>query len=170
MSLNKSGTFKLVAALGLLALAAVFFIKLSPTREALDDKSYFFDLNERKLFVAPRSSIPPVAGIKHADQAGVRAIVISTNGKAADKKHLRIAYLEKYSPELKRVFEAVQQARAEGKSAEGLIDRSQVPAGTLVRRPDDMQWYSLNSAEGAKIVTEWNIPGPDGVTPTVCSP
>ena len=102
--------------------------------------------------------------------AGVRAIVISTTGNAADKEHREIAYLEKYSPEIKELFEEVRQARMAGRSEEGRIDRRQVPANTLVRRLHETEWHALNTTEGKAIASEWNAPGPDGRTPVVCSP
>jgi hypothetical protein len=161
---------KVVLALALLATAVVCFIKLSPAGESRDENAYFYDLDEQKLFVAPRSSIPPIKGIKGGAMAGVRAIVISNTGDPADKKHRQIAYLEKYSPEIKQLFEAVRQARAEGRSAEGSIDRSQIPPNTWVRRLKDTDWHALNTPEGEQIVNEWNTPGPDGRVPVVCSP
>jgi hypothetical protein len=127
-------------------------------------------LEEKQLFVAPSGSIPPINGIKGAAMAGVRAIVIATNGNCSDRKHLQIAYLEKYSPEIKQLFEEVRQARAEGRSEEGRIDRKQVHANTYVRRLDDKDWQSLETAEGKHIASEWNMAGPDGRMPVVCSP
>src|SRR6266853_2865656 len=103
-----SVTGKLVIAIVLLALAVFFFVKFSPSHESQDDQAYFYDLKEQKLFVAPRSSIPPIPGIKTKDLIGVRAVVISTNGNPKDKTSRKIAYLERYAPELKRVLEAVQ--------------------------------------------------------------
>jgi hypothetical protein len=168
--MRHSATVKVIPALLLLATAVVLFFKLSPPSESRDENAYFYDLEEKKLFVAPRSSIPPIRGVKGGALAGVRAIVISPTGNPADKKHRQIAYLEKYSLEIKRVFEEVQQARAAGHSAEGRVQRSQVPSNTWVRRLQDAEWQPLDSAEGEKITSEWNAPGPDGRTPVVCSP
>jgi hypothetical protein len=161
---------KLLLAVLLLGVAAFFYIKFSSAQGDVGDRAYFFDLNEKELFVAPRGSIPPISGIKRAKDAGVRAVVISTSGDPRDKKHHKIAYLEKYSPELKQMFEAVQRARTAGQSSEGIVQRSEVPAGTLVRRPNETEWHTLTSSEGKRIVTEWNVPGPDGLVPVVCSP
>jgi len=168
--MNKSAAIKVVFSLVLLSAAVVFYVKLSPARESRDGDAYFYDLQEQQLFVAPRGAIPPINGIKGGAMAGVRAIVISTNGNPADKKHIQIAYLEKYSPEIKQLFEEVRQARAAGRSEEGRIDRRQVHANTWVRRLHDTDWQSLDTAEGKIIASEWNRPGPDGRTPVVCSP
>lgn len=167
---NALTSIKLGGALALLAGSVVFFIKLSPAGESGDSRSYFYDLEEQKLFVAPSSSIPPINGIKGGAAAGVRAIVISPTGEPGDQKHRQIAYLEKYSPEIKQLFEEVRQARAAGRSEEGRIDRSQVPPNTWVRRVHETEWHALSTAEGKKIASEWNVPGPDGRAPTVCSP
>jgi hypothetical protein len=168
--INKSAKVQVVLALVLLAASVFFFIKFSPPRENQHGDAYFYDLEEHQLFVAPSGSIPPINGIKGAAMAGVRAIVIATNGNCSDKKHLEIAYLEKYSPEIKQLFEEVRQARAEGRSEEGRIDRKQVHANTFVRRLQDTEWKSLESADGKQIASEWNAPGPDGKSPIVCSP
>ena len=161
---------QLLGVVVLLTAAVVFYLKLSPASGSGDDSAYFYDLAEQKLFVAPRSSIPPIAGTKGGKEAGVRAIVISTTGDPGDKKHREIAYLEKYSPEMKSLFEETREARKAGRPAAGRIDRSVVPANTWVRRLKDTEWHSLASPEGEKIAGEWNEAGPDGRVPVVCSP
>ena len=168
--MNTASFIKLGVAAGLLAGAVVCCVKLSPAGEGGGEKAYFYDVEEQKLFVAPSSAIPPIDGIKGAKQAGVRAIVVSPTGDPGDKKHRQIAYLQKYSPEIKQLFEEVRQARAAGRSEEGRIDRSQVPPNTWVRRPRETEWQALNSAEGKTIAGEWNRPGPDGRAPVVCAP
>ena len=168
--MKKNSLFKIGLALVLLSVAAVLFIKFSAAGDSQHEGIYFYDLEEHQIFVAPKGSIPPIKGIKGADQAGVRAIVICTNGNPADIKHRQIAYLEKYSPEIKQLFEEVRQARAAGHAATRSIDRSQLPPNTLVRRLQDTDWHALNTPEGNNIVNEWNTPGPDGRLPVVCSP
>jgi hypothetical protein len=168
--MKKSTTVQIVLSSVLLVTSVVFFIKFSPARESEHGDAYFYDLEEQQLFVAPRGSIPPITGIKGAAMAGVRAIVIATNGNPTDKKHFQIAYLEKYSPDIKQLFEEVRLARAAGRSGEGRIDRREVHANTWVRRLHETEWQSLDSVEGKNIASEWNIPGPDGLLPVVCSP
>ncbi len=167
---KKSARGQIVLALVLLAASVFFFIKFSPAREREHGDAYFYDLQEQQLFIAPKGSIPPINGIKGAAMSGVRAIVIATNGDPADKRHLQIAYLEKYSPDIKQLFEEVRQARVAGRSEEGRIDRRQVHANTFVRRLKDSEWQSLETPEGKNIASEWNQPGPDGRAPVVCSP
>lgn len=151
----------LLAAVGLVAISI-----LHRTNDP-DGKVYFYDLSQQKLFAAPRSSVPPIRGIDNDEQDGVRAIVISENGNPADRKHRRIAYLEKYTPQLKAQFEAIQKNGVDGTTS---LRREDVPASTLVRRLTDRDWYPMNSAEGEKIVSEWNVPGPNGTYPVVCVP
>jgi len=162
--------YKLLAALVLLAVAVFLFLKQKGAGENSHENGYFYDLNEKQLFAAPRGSIPPIAGIKGADGAGVRAVVICTNGHPDDQDHLVIAYLEKYTPETKQLFEEVRAARAAGRDEQGRINRRQIPSNTLVRRLEDSDWHALNTPEGEEIVNAWNKPGPDGQTPVVCQP
>jgi hypothetical protein len=168
--LKKSESIKIIASLALIAAAVLLYLKLRPARESQNGSAYFYDLQEKKLFVAPQGSIPPINGINGVAGAGVRAIVVSPTGDASDKKNRQIAYLEEYTPELKELFEEVHKARLEGRSEEGRINRKDVAPNTLVRRVQDNDWQPINSPQGKIIANEWNTPGPDGRMPVVCSP
>jgi len=162
---------KALAALALIACAGflVFRAFRSP-RDESEGKIYFYDESLKKLFAAPRDSIPPIPGLDNAEPDGVRAIVIAPGGDPKNSKDRRIAYLEKYTPELKRQFEAVRQMGAAAEAAPGTLQREMIPANTLVRRENEAQWHPVNSPEGDRIVTEWNVPGPNGTYPAVCVP
>ena len=168
--MKKSDLIKIIASVVLIAAAVVLYLKLRPARESQNGDAFFYDLQEKKLFIAPQGSIPPIDGIDGAAGAGVRAVVVSPTGDASDKKNRQIAYLEEYTPELKTLFEEVHKARLEGRSEEGRIDRKDVAANTLVRRVQDTEWQPIGSPQGKIIVNEWNTPGPDGRMPVVCSP
>ncbi|HEY3852767.1 MAG TPA: hypothetical protein VGO67_00070 [Verrucomicrobiae bacterium] len=171
--MKKSELIKIIGSLALIAAAVVLYLKLRPTRESQNGSAYFYDLQEKKLFVAPQGSIPPINGINGINGAageGVRAIIVSPSGDASDKKNFQIAYLEEYTPEVKELFEEVHKARLEGRSEEGRINRKEVAANTLVRRIGDSDWQPINSPQGKIIANEWNNPGPDGKMPVVCSP
>ena len=82
----------------LFGLAILFFVLFSsPEREALE---YFYDESEQKLFTTSTGSIPPIKGINDDQFDGVRAIVIAPKGRCGDESVRRIAYLEKWSPQL----------------------------------------------------------------------
>jgi hypothetical protein len=164
-AMNKSNLGKLSLALALLAGAAVCFVKLSPRGDAENDKGFFYDLAEQRLFVAPRTLIPPIPGLTGGALKGVRAVVISTNANPGDKASRKIAYLEKYSPELKEVLEAVRAGKTSA-----VPSHQERQAQIFVRRLNEAEWYAVKSPEGEKILTEWNVPGPDGKLPSVCSP
>lgn len=156
---------KLALALALLALAAVFLWRYAKANRSAADTAFFYDLSQQKLFVGPRTAIPPIRGIDGPEEDGVRAVVISTNGTPEDKASRTIAYLEMYSPELKRQMEEAQRT---GTSPE--MGRALAQAHRFVRRLADKEWFPLNSPEGERIVTEWARPGPNGMTPVVCGP
>ena len=95
------------------ALAILFFVLFGPSeRVALE---YFYDESEQKLFTAPAGSIPPIKGINDDQLDGVRAIVIAPKGKRGDESAHRIAYLEKWSPQLKQHLEAAAGPRPPAK-------------------------------------------------------
>jgi hypothetical protein len=100
----------------------------------------------------------------------MRAIVISTSDNPKDKASQKIAYLEKYSTELKQQLEAMQSGQESAGPAGSRISRSAAQSFTLVRRLNDETWHAANSPEAEKIMTEWQVGGPDGKTPVVCAP
>jgi hypothetical protein len=126
-------------------------------------QAYFYDLSKAQLFAADASLIPPIRGIDSDEEDGVKAMVVAA--RPDDKKSRRIAYLERYSPELKRDME---EARA--KSTAPMIGRSGAQTLRFVKREKDKEWHPLVSAEGQRIVNEWTIPGPDGLSPVPCTP
>ncbi len=135
-----------------------------------EGRIYFYDLSERKLFAGPREAVPPIKGLNNDEMDGVRAIVISPTGNPRERKNVQIAYLEKYTPELKSQLEALRKAEAAGQSTVGLLPHGAVPKNTLVRRLTDADWVPMTSPAGEAIVSEWNRPGPDGKYPVICVP
>ena len=161
----KQNLIKVVGSVLAIAIAAFFLVRHFTTGSGLSDEAFFYDLSEKKLFTAPRSAIPPIQGINGEEEDGVGAVVISTSGDPRDKKSRKIAYLEKYSPELKRDLE---QAQRTGQAAQ--IGRAVAQRLRFVRSESDPSWHSLDSDEGNRIISEWAAPGPDGDTPVVCTP
>jgi hypothetical protein len=168
--MNQKSLLQTIAAMTLLIVAGWLVFRAWHGTGEQGERVYFYDVSEQKLFPAPRAAVPPIRGINNADEDGVRAIVVSPTGDPRDRKQRRIAYLEKYSPQLKQMFEAVRRAEAAGESTAGVLGRGAVPANTLVRRVNEQAWHLMTSAEGEKIVNEWNVPSPDGKYPAVCVP
>ena len=164
-AMPKKNKLLLVAALLMLAAAGGIFARFGRGEHGPSGLAYFYDLNEQKLFTAPRSSIPPIRGLKGGEAGGVRAVVVSTSGDPGDQQNRKIAYLEKYSNELKSQIESVRA----GKSAESL-PREYRRQLIFVKRPADSDWQPAGSKEGEQIMNEWQTPGPDGRKPVVCMP
>jgi hypothetical protein len=162
--MNKSNAFKLGLALVFLGGAAYMAYRHLQQDDGIAENTYFYDLSEKKLFAAPRESLPPIRGLNDAEEDAVRAVVISTTGIPEDKSAQKIAYLEKYAPELKQRIEQARNGTAEP------MPREARNAYRFVKRVEDGDWRSLDSAEGQRILTEWNIAGPDGKYPVVCVP
>ncbi len=169
--MNRKLIFQSILVLALLSVAGVlgFGYWHNQTVDSTE-KVYFYDLGQQKLFGAARSSVPPIAGLDGRADGAVRAIVITPTGNPREKKQVSIAYLEKYTPEMKALFESLRQAEAAGKSTAGMIPHGMVPRSTQVRRLNDTQWYPMTSAEGERIVSGWNVPNAAGQYPMVCVP
>lgn len=162
--MNKAMLLKLVLALVLLGGAGILFARFLKQDSGVGENEFFYDLSEKKLFAAPRDSLPPIRGINDAEEDGVRAVVIASGSKPDDKAARKIAYLEKYAPELKQHLGKVRAGEAEPLP-------TRVRNGyRLVKRVEDEVWHPLNTPQGEKILTEWNVAGPDGSYPVVCTP
>lgn len=156
---------KVIFAVALLLGAGVLTWKWWNENRDREPKTWFYDLSERKLFVAAQSAVPPIKGTDGKDEDAVRAIVYSPSGNC--DKDRKIAYLEKYSPELKKQFEA---ARANPNGDIPRMPRSLAPGHTFVRRLEDTDWHPMDSEEAGKIVGEWRVNAPAGAQPAICVP
>lgn len=159
----------LVFAIVLLTGAGFRFIRFFQESGSPEGRAYFYDLSEKKLFVASRTLVPPIRGVNDDELDGMRAVVVSPGGNPKDKASLKVAYLEKYSPELKQQLEAMQSGQ-EVAAPGGRISRGAAQSFTFVRRLNEETWHPVNSVEAEKIMTEWQVPGPDGKIPLVCVP
>lgn len=164
-SLNRRERILFLVSLLLLGAAVYFLMVFFNGRPTNSDEVFFYDTSEKQLFKGSRQSIPPIKGINDAQEDAVRAVVVSTNGNPADKSSWKIAYLEKYSPALKRQME---EARKNGASPS--MGREVAQANRFVRRLEDEAWYSLATPEGEQIVNAWITWGPDGGPAVICSP
>ncbi len=163
--MNRSDVPK--AGLALLAIAGAGFFMFRSLRDGRGgvEQAYFYDESQRQLFVAGRDLIPPIPGRDGPEEDGVRAVVVSITGDPGDKASRRIAYLEKYSPDLKRQMESARDA---GSSPE--MGRGAAQQHRWVRRESESAWHPLSSPEGEQIVGEWVGLGVNGKTPVVCVP
>jgi hypothetical protein len=167
---NKKAVLMLVFAMVLLTGAGFRFARFFREGGSSDGLAYFYDVSERKLFVASRTLVPPIRGINDGELDGMRAVVVSASGNPRDKTSQKVAYLEKYAPELKQQLESMQSGQELAAPPAGRISRSAAQSFTFVRRVNDETRYTVNSSEAEKIMTEWQVPGPDGKTPVVCAP
>lgn len=114
-------------------------------------KAYFVDQNDvSQVSVRSRTDIPPLPNEK-GELTIVRAVFM-TQGDSAAKS---LAYVEKYTPEVKGQLEAMVRKGTpwveSGGIAEGHLVRSPVPDG---------QWVQMDSVEGCRIMKGTFGPGP----------
>ena len=170
MSTSRSDKWKLFGAAVALAIAAIGFVRFYRNSSPAEGKAFFYDLSAKQLFTAPHGSAPPIMGVSGPEEDGVRAIVISVSGNCADEKSRIVAYLETYTPELKRQVEARKEAPAGAASPVPSIGRSEAQGFILVKRLEDSQWHPMTSPEAQKILEILSAPGPAGNLPAVCVP
>jgi hypothetical protein len=87
---------------------------------------------------------------------------------------LKIAYLEKFSPEFKELLERAALAHsARLPFSEKLPSQGSryVQDNTFVKRPGEGEWHALASVEAREIMNEWHDwRGPGGQAPIVSVP
>jgi hypothetical protein len=159
---------------GVLAAVAVMFAIASVRhfRGRGEDKAmvWFYDQSARQLYPAPRYLIPPDGN----GDTRVRAVVIGFQGMGNEVSQLKIAYLEKYSPEFKALLERAEEARAAGRPFGEKIpppNSAYFQENAMVKLPDEAFWHNLASAEARQIMTEWrDWRGPAGQRPIISVP
>src|SRR5262245_8344375 len=103
--MSSGNSIKMLVAVLLFAGAGFGFYRSFSKRPDVSEKSFFYDLSEKKLFAASREALPPIRGLNDTEEDAVRAIVICTSGNPEDAANRSIAFLEKYAPELKENIE-----------------------------------------------------------------
>jgi len=177
MSLQVRTLLKLVSAVALAVVAVAFVSKrVGGFRKTGEEgaTTWFYDLSEKRLYEAPRETIPPHEGVGGPSGDGVRAIVVAFRSDQSDPGKRRIAYLETYTPELKALLEKVKAAHAAGQRFRGDLparDSAYFQTNALVKGSKEAEWHAIGSPEGRRAMTEWRSwRGPDGQPPVVCVP
>jgi len=133
-------------------------------------KVWFYDQNAKRLYPAPRDLIPPDG---HGD-VKVRAMVIGFQGLGNNVSQLKIAYLEKYSPELKALLERSVAAHAARDLFKEIIPSrgsAYFQDNFLAKRPGDSAWYAAGTEEARRLMAEWrDWRGPSGQAPIISVP
>lgn len=134
-------------------------------RSAPGELGFFYDESAQKIFTGPRTAPPPIRGVDGPEEDGYRALVISTRGDPSDRSSWQVAYLEKFSPELKEKVTAAQTAE------EALsMGRGETQGHRFIRRVGESEWVPMNSPAAEAILSGWINQGEDGKTPVVCTP
>jgi hypothetical protein len=163
--MQKSAGFKIVAVVAMLSAAAYITWTWWKDQRPHSAQAFFYDLSEKRLFAASQDAVPPIAGLDGKELDAVRAVVFSPTGDC--KRDRQIAYLEKYSPELKAQFEVTKKDPAADFPR---LSRSAAQSHTFVRRISDSTWHPMDSEEAARIVGEWRLTGAGGADPIICIP
>ena len=151
----------------LVAIAAVAFLIHGNLNADKRPKGeiWFYNLKTRQLFAASDLSVPPI-DTKSGPGTGVRAYVYTCDGGPKPTNQF-IAFLEKFTPEVKQGVEA-DLKRAGGQMNIGpALERR--PGGILVSSPEVEQWFPKFSDEGRQIMEMGKKKG-GGANATLCLP
>jgi len=139
--MNKSNSLKLALAVALLGAASCMLARSLRRDSGVVEQTFFYDLSEKKLFAVSREALPPIRGLNDAQEDAVRAVVISISGNPKDKASRKIAYLEKYAPELKERLEKVREGKAEPLPRGARDSYRFVPSGIPSLRPKEKRFW-----------------------------
>jgi hypothetical protein len=156
------------------AVAAVCAISslehLRASRGEAGVRVWFYDQSSKKLYAAPRDLISPDG----KDDRRVKAVVIGFQGLRNEPSQLKIAYLEKYSPEFKELLERAAAAHAAERQFKEQIPSqasSYFQNNTFIKRSDETAWHAIRSPEARQIMFEWQEwRGPNGEAPIISVP
>ena len=165
--MNRGDKIKFISALGAIGLSVVFFVWLRPNGEP---QAYFYDLSAKELFSALETAVPPIRGVDGPEEDGVRAAVVSPTGDCKDKKSRKIVYLERFSPELKKQYEAMRLHDSDMSKVTVTVPRGAVSAHTFIGHPDQTNWFPSFIAEASALMTRWKVRGVSGKYPIICVP
>lgn len=115
---------------------------------------WFFDLNTGKIFAGPIEQLPPIPApsgdlIGHpGTPAGVLASVIRVEGDPVQ----RVAFIQVYTPEAKRLIEASRRVPP----GSAPPDYERIMAGTMVAYPpkhpgDPVAWINMAGPDGYRV-------------------
>ena len=165
--LFNTGVFVVTALAVVLAVVKVTQFRASGEAGA---RVWFYDQNANHLYPAPRTLISPDG----KDDNRVRAVVVGFEGMGNNPSNLKIAYLEKFTPEFKSLLERAEAAHsAMHPFAEQVPSASSdyYQTNSFVKRPGDPAWFGVGTEEGRQIIAEWrDWHGPDGQRPVISVP
>jgi hypothetical protein len=131
---------------------------------------WFYDQSANRLYPAPRDLIPPDGD----NDTRVRAMVIGFQGLGNNVSQLKIAYLEKYSPDLKALLERSVAAHAAKQPFTEKIpsrDSDYFQNNFLVKRPGEASWHTTDTEEARRLMADWREwHGPAGERPIISVP
>ncbi|MCG3137309.1 MAG: hypothetical protein HJJLKODD_01153 [Phycisphaerae bacterium] len=173
---NKS-LLRYSALLTMVLIVLVWIITYFTSSTAMGEEGltiWFYDLSEKRLYEVPRETLAPDTGIGGISGDGVRAWVVDCRSDQCGADTRKIAYLEQYSPELKKILEDIHAAHRRQRPYAGTIplrDGDFFQKNTLVRQLDNDQWFEMTSASGQQIIKAWrNWSCPQAGDLIVCTP
>src|SRR5271154_4477542 len=133
-------SFLILAGFGMAGWLAVSSFRAASRGGDAGSRAWFYDESEKKLYTMPVTTMPPDKGIGGPSDDGEKAVVVTFGNNWHDRSKWRIAYLEKYTPELKKTLEEMIIARAAHRIFDGSVPSRQseyFQTNTLVKRQDD---------------------------------
>ncbi|MEN0019675.1 MAG: hypothetical protein AAF747_02200 [Planctomycetota bacterium] len=145
--MKPANTVKLILAL-LIAAVALYLFFLRPTPLAPGEMAFYYDEANDELVIDEAGKLAPFDG-------KVIARVYACEGSCSSASARQIAYLEKLTDVGREVMERGFELALAGEDPppELMDDGTFIRANTLVRKPDEDRWHSLDTRQGNRIVT-----------------
>jgi hypothetical protein len=129
----------------LVALALVLRTLVSSGEDTsrLIEHEWFFDLERKTLFKAPRDSLPPLdppsGAVINGQPAGVKAYVYACGEGCDDEAKRFVGYLETYTPAARSTMRTPAP------------DANVLYQGHLVADAQQLQWHLASSPDGQRV-------------------
>ncbi len=149
---NPAITTGATAGIIVLALGFILYQSFGSSGPSIPTKSFFTTDDGATYFADDIKLVPPFE--KDGKQA-VQAFVYTCDGG----KTKFVAYLQRYTPEAKKIVESVRGANANDPAAIGKLEEAQI-TGIEVKKPGDKDW--VNQRQMEKFMQVQSIQCPTG--------
>jgi len=168
---NNAGVVTISAVLVMVMSLIYIFFNSGAPKAQMAESQWFYDLTTKKLFAAPMEEYAPI-DTPSGPKQGVKAMVYACPDSDC-KSDPRIAWLEMYTPKVKKLLLEQKERDREGITAPDmtlvrLIDEDQGTMYARAEKPDE--WHAAHSPRARELKMSLNNLCGEGVQIRGCLP